>query len=99
MDNAQQRTCNPLTGWRLKTVASYNDTFKLSIRDIELIEEALRNEISTLSDQIHTDAGNGTANVQSLNETIRKLQQVLGKLHNQKIWYGQVRDTGIPLSG
>jgi hypothetical protein len=80
-------------------MASYNDTFKLSIKDIELIEEALRNEISLLSDRIRTNFGTGDGDVRSCNDTIRELHQVLGRLHNQKIWYGQVRETGVPLSG
>lgn len=80
-------------------MASYNETFKLSIRDIELIEEALRSEISTLSERIQTMDESGSGTVQNLGDTIRRLHQVLGKLHNQKIWYGQVRQTGVPLSG
>ncbi|MGQ0657753.1 MAG: hypothetical protein ACT4NU_06610 [Chromatiales bacterium] len=78
-------------------MASYNDTFKLSVRDIELIEEALRHEISELSGRIQQTGED--QEVKTLGDTIRMLHQVLGKLHNQKIWYGQVRQTGVPLSG
>lgn len=78
---------------------SYNDTFKLNIIDIELIEVALRNEIGSLSERIQANVDGGNIEVQSFSETIRRLHQVLATLHNQKIWYGQVRATGIPLSG
>ena len=41
-----------------------NTQFKLSVRDIEIIENALREQNQT-----------------------KEIQQLLGKLHNQKEWY------------
>jgi hypothetical protein len=83
-------------------MASFNNTFNLSVRDIEVIEKALRNEISELTGKIHnTDAPPAIAidTIRACDEHIRLIHQVLGKLHNQKIWYGQVNQTGVPISG
>lgn len=44
---------------------SYSTHFELSVKDIDLIEKALR----------------------SYDGDIDKVQQLLGKIHNQKIWY------------
>jgi len=72
----------------------YNDTFKLNVRDIELIEHALHEQIHELA---HANLTPGAGGATQNDEKIREYQQVLGKLHNQKIWYGQVHQTGVPL--
>lgn len=72
----------------------YNDTFKLNLRDIELIEHALHDQINLLA---HANlVGGGAATVEN-EQKIRQYHEVLGKLHNQKIWYGQMHHTGVPL--
>ena len=63
----------------------YCNSFQLSPADVDLIEDALRKVISH-SSEITADGNNY---VQSLNA-------LLGKLHNQKIFYSQVNKTGIP---
>jgi hypothetical protein len=75
------------------TMPKYNDSFKLSVKDIELIERALRSHIQVLA-QAHLA---GTDRAAEADEVIRDYQEVLGKLHNQKIWYGQTHATGVPL--
>jgi hypothetical protein len=83
-------------------MSSFKNTFQLSVQDIELIEKALRNEISHLTGQIHLPdepAPQATGMMKACDENIRMIHQVLGKLHNQKIWYGQVNSTGVPISG
>ncbi len=77
----------------------YKDTFKFNVKDIELIEEALRNEIHTLSNHMQMSAEIGSTGVQQFEDKIKELHQLLGKIHNQKIWYGQVHHTGVPISG
>jgi hypothetical protein len=72
----------------------YNDTFKLNLKDIELIEQALHRQIHTLANA-GLDAGG--ENTPEADGKIREYHQVLGKLHNQKIWYGQAHETGVPL--
>jgi len=76
-------------------MARYNESFKLNTKDIALIEDALRVQIAELAHENFTFiAGNAQAN----DRKIHVLQDLLGKLHNQKIWYGQVHRTGVPLA-
>jgi hypothetical protein len=72
----------------------YNDTFKLNLRDIELIEHALHEQINLLAHVNLVGSGAGAA---ENDLKIRQYHEVLGKLHNQKIWYGQMHHTGVPL--
>lgn len=74
---------------------SCKENFDLDEADIELIEDAIRNEIRLLKDkeQELVDSEPGA----ELEETIKRLNMLLGKLHNQKIWYSQVNQTGVPL--
>ncbi len=55
----------------------YNDMFELSIEDMELIEQALRQAMASYS--IEADETN--------EDTIRRMHDLLGKLHDQKIFY------------
>ena len=75
----------------------YKNTFELNIKDLELIEEALRNEISALSQRASTGEETEPTCAQQLEGKIKQLHEVLGKMHNQKIWYGQVHHTGVPI--
>jgi len=72
-------------------MVKYRESFRFQIRDIELIENALRNELSriaTLSDWREREH----------QETLRarELNQLLAKIYHQKVIYSQVRATGIP---
>ncbi len=75
-------------------MASYNEHFKLSVKEIDLIESAIRNQISSLA---LTETFFQSPDSISNHCKIIELMEVLGALHNQKIWYGQTRHTGIPL--
>ncbi|MFY0691950.1 MAG: hypothetical protein JXR14_08545 [Paracoccaceae bacterium] len=72
---------------------AYNKTFELSIEDIETIEAALRDEVRDLSERRLHVAHNGETPAQEngwLAEIDRKLRganDLLGRLHNQKIFY------------
>ena len=59
-----------------------NKNFELSVRDIEVIESALRAKAGRRGLAI----AEGDASTQ-LHEEMRELQQLLGKIHNQKVWY------------
>jgi hypothetical protein len=72
----------------------YNDTFTLSLKDIALIEHALQEQIHALA---HANLTSGAGGDAESNHQIREYREVLGKLHNQKIWYGQTTPTGVPL--
>ena len=83
-------------------MAKFNDSFKLNIDDIDIIEKALRNEIGKLADRFYPsddEINSSPAAEQTEGNEIRRLHVLLGKLHNQKIWYGQANTTGIPISG
>ena len=49
----------------------YNTEFTLGIDDIDLIEKSLRLQLSQTDDA----------------DTVRRLNELLGHLHQQKIWY------------
>ena len=70
-----------------------NTSFDLDVRDVELIENALNSIITKQSAIFISGAGN--SNEKPMVETcpvrikgqITELRDLLGKLHNQKIWY------------
>ncbi len=80
-------------------MATYNDSFKLTTKDVELIEQALRNEIGALTRRVHLHPDSAPGSDVERENRIKQLHQVLGKIHNQKVWYGQAHQTGIPLAG
>ena len=71
-------------------MAKYQDKFTLSPDDIDVIERALRAERSK-------HAGGAEFILDSTTrQQIRVVDQLLGKIHNQKIFYSQVKVVGIP---
>ena len=75
-------------------MSTYNKQFELSIKDVDLIERSMRFQISHLS---RTEALEKTKASKENHNKIIELMNVLGTLHNQKIWYGQTHHTGVPL--
>lgn len=66
-------------------MTAYNVNFELSIDDIDLIETALRLSKKELSAQpAGTEAESDTA---QRADKIRRINDLLGHLHNQKIFY------------
>ena len=61
----------------------YRDTFKLDPTDVEVIEAALRGHAAGRGDTPH----GGDA---------RSINEVLARLHAQKIFYSQARTDGFP---
>ena len=59
-----------------------NERFNLSIRDIEIIEQALRAKAGRRGLAI----ANGETSPQ-LKEELRELQELLGRIHDQKVWF------------
>jgi len=72
----------------------YKEEFKLNVRDIELIEQALRAQLSNLAG---LNLLENTKNHEGNDRLIAEINSLLGKLSNQKIYYGQVNRTGVPL--
>lgn len=60
----------------------FNEMFELSVEDIDLIERALRNLT-------------GSSLPEGAEETERQVQDLLGRLHNQKIFYRPKDDVYI----
>ena len=72
---------------------SHNKNFELDIRDIELIEQGLNLKLSKLSVQRQTHIDSTIvpeaelASVKEIDQQIREIRDLLGRIHNQKIWY------------
>lgn len=75
-------------------MSTYNQMFKLTPKDVDLIEQSLRCQIALLA---HTEALPQNEEALTNHRKIIELMHVIGTLHNQKIWYGQVHYTGVPL--
>ncbi|KIC42602.1 hypothetical protein RA27_04405 [Ruegeria sp. ANG-R] len=72
----------------------YNDLFELSVEDMDLIEEAMRHVIAARS-QAQADE---TGEVREAREDfVRKAHDLLGRLHDQKIFYRP--KTGVYVGG
>ena len=59
-----------------------NNNFELTIRDIEIIESALRAKAGRRGLAI----AEGIVSTQ-LHEEMREIQELLGRIHQQKVWY------------
>ncbi len=70
----------------------YNEMFELSVDDMNLIETALRRTTSDLSQELLVQSDEGNADH---NDTIRRIQELLGRLHDQKIFYSPKNDVHI----
>jgi len=70
--------------------------FKLTIKDVDLIERAVRQQIGHLS-RLEASPQHKEPEAVENHKKIIELMYVLGNLHNQKIWYGQKYHTGVPL--
>ena len=75
-------------------MAKPNTTFKLSIRDVEIIEHALRAKAGRRGMAI----AQGETSPQLKQEMI-EIQEVLGRLHAQKNFYAKFKDGSPYVSG
>ncbi len=75
---------------------AYKENFELDETDIELIEDTIRDEIRVLTGKKLKLVDSESDGVVELDDTIKRLNMLLGKLHNQKVWYSQVKQTGFP---
>ena len=80
----------------------YNKNFELGLRDIELIENALEYQMSRLTEQRRTHVESTIVpeseldSVKQIDAGIKELRELLGRIHNQKVWY---RPQGVYVSG
>ena len=62
-----------------------NDSFKLTVRDIDLIELALQGKISRRAMSVAMDPNSVYAT--ELQDEIDEMRDLLGRIHHQKVWY------------
>ncbi len=72
----------------------YNDLFELSIEDMDLIEEAMRLTIALKSHQQPDESVDARV---AREDFVRRLHDLLGRLHDQKIFYRP--KTGVYVGG
>ncbi len=79
---------------------TYNNNFSFNPKDIALIEEGLR----TLSEHHDTimmlreGEGVDTSAIESKDKKLKQVNELLGKIYNQKIFYSQTHcHEGVPL--
>lgn len=69
----------------------YRTQFDIDREELEIIETALRDHARNLYLKSLDDPANPTSTGASANESVNsrmnEINSVLGKLHNQKIWY------------
>lgn len=68
----------------------YNREFDLTIADVDLIEEALRargRELSRMRIALRTDDPAHLESIRVIDEDLREGEALLGRLHDQKIFY------------
>jgi hypothetical protein len=71
-------------------MARYRENFEFQLRDIELIENALRSELSRHAQPALQSDGHSNA------AAAREISQLLAKIYHQKVFYSQVTRTGVP---
>ncbi len=62
----------------------FNEMFELSVEDLAMIENSLRKSLEELSSE-HRETGDAGGVEREGN--IRQIHDLLGKLHNQKIFF------------
>lgn len=83
-------------------MVEYNRNFELSIDDIEIIENVLKRELKVLSERRNTHIQSTIKPVEELESVdiidrkMKKINDLLGRIHNQKNWY---RPRGQYISG
>jgi hypothetical protein len=66
--------------------AKYQTKFELNRSDLDVIEQALRDQASKLC-LTRLEEQDAADNSNELTTRMSDIQSVLGKLHNQKIWF------------
>ncbi|MEO9651484.1 MAG: hypothetical protein ABJ360_06910 [Roseobacter sp.] len=77
-------------------MARYNKSFKLSIRDVDLIEEALRARSRELCKMRRALSDENPADVEAvrvIEADQHENEELLGRLHNQKVFYRPISGT------
>ena len=70
-----------------------NTNFELGVEDIDIIENALQKELKRLAEQRLTHIQSTIKleheidSVKEINNEVKRINELLGQLHNQKVWY------------
>lgn len=72
-------------------MAQYREHFRFTPRDIEIIETALRSEQSR-----HASGTFNEPPAAALSDLAGEINQLLAKIFHQKVFYSQVKRTGVP---
>jgi hypothetical protein len=78
----------PLTGTTI--MPKYRTHFELDIQDIDRIEASLTQRVGDLSRKVLSATGDSVAgkpDLTGLQNEIQQLRGLLGRIHEQKIWY------------
>ncbi len=68
-------------------MTSYNVHFELSVEDVELIETSLRLAKQDVANGIIASQHSDAVETLASDETLRDIQDLLGRMHNQKVFY------------
>ena len=60
-------------------MARYNRNFELSVEDMDIIETALRSKMRAINE--------AEARSDGTDKSLRRINELLGRLHNQKVFY------------
>lgn len=67
---------------------TYKKTFNLNRSDIDVIETCLRKELHIRSEKYQGSVNQkNTEEMESFKQGISEITELLGKIHNQKIWF------------
>ena len=67
---------------------TYNKTFDLNLSDIDVLETCLRKELAIRSEKYQESVEReDTEETESYKQGISAITELLGKIHNQKLWY------------
>ncbi len=61
----------------------YNTNFEMGLKELEIVEDALRFRLNQLSKMSTSNARTCLTEKKEITE----IQSILGSLHNQKLWY------------
>jgi len=70
-----------------------NTNFELGVEDIDIIENALQKELKRLAEhrlsytQSTIKLEHEIDSVKQIDNEVRDIRDLLGRLHNQKVWY------------
>jgi hypothetical protein len=67
---------------------SYKKQFNLNLSDIDIIETCLRKELRVRTEEHHESIKlDDPEAINSSKQSVAEITELLGKIHNQKLWY------------